>query len=189
MGRRVAVGALLALGVGLLALSPLRSADASPDAVDVGFLHDMVDHHDQAVLLASIVLRPDSGASVPVRNAALDVVSSQRFEIGMMTGWLRQWGLSRGAPDRAAMAWMDMPVSVDAMPGMASAGDVAALAELTGRALDVRYLELMIEHHQGGLHMAEAARERAEDPEVQRLAREIVRNQRKEIREMQTLVA
>jgi uncharacterized protein (DUF305 family) len=147
----------------------------------------MIDHHDQANLLSSIALRGDTAA--PVRNLALDVIAAQRYEIGLMDGWLMQWDRDRGAPDRVAMAWMGMPVAPDAMPGMATAEEVAALGRLTGSALDVRFLELLRRHHEGGIHMAEAAIEHARNPHVRWAAGQMARNQRREIRDIDTLLA
>lgn len=153
---------------------------------DVGFLHDMIDHHEQATLLSAIALRGD--ASPPVANLALDVIAAQRYEIGLMEGWLLEWGLERGAPGRQAMAWMGMGTAPEAMPGMASQEQVAALAQLAGPELDVAYLQLLLDHHRGGVHMAEAARDRALDENVRWLARQMARTQRHEIREIETLL-
>lgn len=183
----------VALGVGLvlaaLGATAVVAADDEPDrnAADVGFLQDMIDHHDQANQLSAVALAGD--ASEPVRNLALDVIASQRYEIGVMEGWLIQWGLDRGAPGREVMAWMGMPTPIDDMPGMASAGAIAGLSRLRGSDLDVRYLELLLDHHEGGVHMATEAAERGADPHVRWLAEQMARNQRREIREIETLLA
>jgi uncharacterized protein (DUF305 family) len=175
------VAAVLAVGAALAADDP------GPSAVDVGFLQDMIDHHEQANLLSAIALRGD--ASAPVRNLALDVIAAQRYEIGLMEGWLMRWGLERGAVGREAMGWMGMPVAVDEMPGMASVAELDALARLTGGALDVRYLELLLDHHRGGVHMAQAAVDGAGDAQVRWLAHQMARAQRHEIRAIETLLA
>jgi uncharacterized protein (DUF305 family) len=155
--------------------------------VDIGFLQDMIDHHEQANQLSAIALRGD--ASSPVANLALDVVAAQRYEIGVMEGWLIEWGLERGEPTRVAMAWMGMSVAPATMPGMAAPADVDALTRLSGAALDVRYLELLLDHHRGGLHMSDAAATSARNPHVRWLAGQMATNQRREIREIETLLA
>lgn len=181
----VGLGIAAVVAAGLLVAKVARSSDAEPrNATDVGFLQDMIDHHDQANLLAAIALRGD--ASPVVRNAAVDVIASQRYEIGLMEGWLIGWGLDRGAPQRTAMEWMGMDVQPAAMPGMATTGEIDALSDLHGAALDQRFLALMIDHHRGGIHMSEAALGSARNPHVLSLARRIVRNQRREIRELET---
>jgi uncharacterized protein (DUF305 family) len=187
--RAVAIVIAIVAG-GLLAGSVVArggSGRAARNDADVGFLRDMIDHHDQANFLSAVALR--GTVSPAIRNVALDVVAAQRYEVGLMEGWLIDWDLERGAPDRDAMAWMGMRVSPATMPGMATRAELADLATMSGTALDIQFLELMIDHHRGGVHMAEAAAERAHDPHVSWLARRMTRNQRQEIRELETLLA
>lgn len=175
----VAVVVLVATGVG--------ADDPGPGPADIGFLQDMIDHHEQATQLSAIALAAETSA--PVRNLALDVVAAQRYEIGLMEGWLIEWGLDRGEPGRDVMAWMGMPLPAHAMPGMATLEQIDRLHRLDGSAIDVRFLELMLEHHRGGIHMATAAVDTARSPNVQWLAGQMARNQRREIREIETLLA
>src|SRR5918912_444295 len=100
--------AALLLAAGGYLLGEIRSRPAPPrgDSVDVGFLRDMIVHHDQAVTLAMII---SARATIPaVREMARDIATGQGPEAGLMTGWLQQWGLpaSTNAP---AMAWMGHP--------------------------------------------------------------------------------
>ena len=182
----IGVVAVVAVAVVAGAAAGVGADGSGRNRADVGFLQDMIDHHEQANLLAAIALRGDPSA--PVRNLALDVINAQRYEIGMMDGWLMQWDRERGEPARDAMAWMGMHVTPREMPGMASVRDLDALGRLSGRALDVRFLELMLDHHRGGVHMAEAAVESAGDSHVRWLAGQMARNQRREIREIETLL-
>ena len=149
---------------------------------DVGFLNDMITHHDQAIEMAVSVL--DAGVDPTVRAFAREVLITQRYEIGMMTAWLRDGGIDPSARSDTAMAWMGHIVPVDEMPGMASDGDLGTLdAAIDPREADVTFLRLMIEHHRGGVEMAEAAVERASHRGAVELARLIARNQRVEINE------
>jgi len=52
------------------------------------------------------------------------------------------------------------------MPGMATQSQVDELQTLPPAQLDIRFLQLMIRHHQGGVMMAHAALEKAEDEDV-----------------------
>lgn len=47
----------------------------------------------------------------------------------------------------------------------------------------------MIGHHEGGIHMAEAAAERTGDAHIRWLARQMARNQRREILEMRSMLS
>ena len=155
-------------------------------SVDAGFVRDMIDHHEQAVLLSSIVLR--SEPSAPVRDIAVDVIASQRYEIGVLDGWLREWDLDRGAVTRRdAMAWMGHGTTLENMPGMAARDELAALTAARGTEADALFFELMSEHHEGGVHMAREAAERAESANVRWIAGLMSRNQQREIREMESV--
>src|SRR5262244_1956442 len=49
---------------------------------------------------------------------------------------------------------------------------------------DQQFVDMMVPHHQGAVEMAKIAQQRAEHPEVKRLAEEIVRSQSSEIEQM-----
>lgn len=153
--------------------------DPRPSAVDVGFLRDMIRHHDQAVEMAMLALNNDPGAEV--RGFALDVLRLQQRERGVMEALLARWGEPEATPDAPAMAWMGMPVPLAAMPGYQPVAALDALAEASGEDLEVRFLTMMRDHHAGGVHMAEAAAERATLAEVRALAERQVRVQRAEM--------
>ncbi len=93
---------------------------------------------------------------------ANDIYDDQTFEIGEMQGWLDSWGLTRSTT-LPTMGWMTGH-SLDAdglMPGMATPAEISHLQSLTGNALDIDFLQLMIRHHQGGLQMEQYAADHA----------------------------
>jgi uncharacterized protein (DUF305 family) len=157
-------------------------------SVDVGFLQDMVAHHEQAIQLG--LLGVANAEDPDVGHFAQESVVAQQWEIGYMTALLEDWGFDTGDPDRDAMTWMDMaPTSVEDMPGMASEEELAALRTASGAEADELFLQLMSRHHQGGVHMAEEAAERANDPRVRDLAERMARNQQREIQEYEAKAA
>ncbi|MFO7281866.1 MAG: DUF305 domain-containing protein [Thermoanaerobacterales bacterium] len=158
-----------------------RDRPPGPDSADVGFLQDMLTHHDQALGVATLTVA--YGEDPIVRSMAREVVATQSFEIGLMTQKLADWGYSRDERSDQAMAWMDMPVPVEDMPGLLSDEQLAAVEEARGPELDALFLELMAEHHRGGLHMAEGAATLADDEDVRELAARMRRNQAGEINE------
>ncbi len=140
-----------------------RDAAPTDGSVDVGFARDMMVHHQQAVLMAGWVR--DHGSAPAVRLMAYDVETQQLTEAGVFKGWLDGWGL-QATTDRAPMSWMATDGHVHLqngglMPGMATTAELTKLKSLSGRALDVFFLQLMIRHHQGGIPMAEYAAEHA----------------------------
>ena len=71
------------------------------------------------------------------------------------------------------------------MPGMATPEQLAELRDLRGAEADAAFLQLMTNHHIGGVHMAEEAAATANDERVRALAERMARNQQREIQEYQ----
>lgn len=161
-----------------------RRADSPPSrsSIDVGFLYDMIAHHEQALTMSNAEIR--HGQDPNIRNFAREILLFQSYEIGMMQRQLEQWGYDRADPPARAMAWMGQPVAPEAMPGMASDEELALLDAARGSAADALFVPLMQDHHRGGIHMAEHAAAEAEDEWVRELAGLMVRNQQTEITEM-----
>ena len=166
-------------------------ADAGGDAgggeVDVGFLHDMRAHHEQAAQMGFMFLALDD-TDPGLRTVARSIVTGQNQEIGRMVQLLRDFGAPEAAETEEAMAWMGMATTVDQMPGMASEAELDALGATSGAAADELFVELMVDHHEGGLHMAETAAADAEDARVRSLAASIGASQADEIGELERLV-
>jgi uncharacterized protein (DUF305 family) len=148
----------------------------------------MADHHEQAVRMALLVTGKDDVSPI-TRSFAVDVIASQRYELGLIDGYLDGAGEARGRPGRQVMAWMGMSTSLADMPGMATQDELDALAAATGADADRQFFDLMIEHHRGGLHMAEYEQGNGDDEAVVSLAERIVFAQNKEIREMELATA
>ena len=189
----VAIGILAAfvLGavVGVLVMRPQSEpGDSSPEA---GFARDMSVHHAQAVDMAFDVYSTTDDPKI--RTMAYDIITTQRTQIGIFSGWLQQWDLPQTTV-RLPMEWADHGhgedmTSYSDMPGMASDEQMAELAALHGKAADVRFLTLMIEHHRGGVEMAEAVIPLTERPEVLNMAQTIVDSQSAEISNMEAMLA
>ena len=90
--------------------------------------------------------------------------------------------------DETAMTWMGMVADSTSMPGMASEDELDALIASSGDAADELFVELMTEHHVGGIEMAEFASEQAANEEVQLMAASMASAQRGEIAEMAGLI-
>jgi len=143
---------------------------------DIGFLQDMIDHHQQALLISNTYLdnNPDGDAAAYAR----EVIMFQEREIIRMDDWLEQAGVARGTPDRAAMAWMGMATDVALMPGMPDPATIDELAVATGADADRLFFQIMGDHHIGGAHMADAAAASAQRSDIQTFAEKMAYNQR-----------
>jgi uncharacterized protein (DUF305 family) len=192
------VGLALIAGLATVATVVVRAAQPgrdqpSPGAVEIGFAQDMRVHHQQAVLMAAYTREHAGTQEVRLLAGAID--SAQQREIGQMIGWLQSWGRPLAA-ERPAMAWMDddaMPgmhhgSGAASMPGMASPAEMDALVNLTGKALDIRFLQLMTRHHQGGLPMAKYAATHSKVDYVRDAARSMILDQQREIDQMVMLL-
>jgi uncharacterized protein (DUF305 family) len=142
-------------------------------------------HHSQAVNMAQLVY--DRGQNPALHAIALDIMLTQQDQIGQMGGWLDIWGVSKVGVT-LPMIWMDMATE-GLMPGMATDEQLEALRASSGSGADSLFIQLMIPHHQGGIHMAEAILERTNIPAVETLAQSILRSQQIEIDEMNLLLA
>lgn len=178
--------AIAAIGViGLFAgaaIWALAGDDEPPppmNAVDVGFLQDMLDHHDQALVISNLYLdnQPDGDAAPYAR----EVIMFQTRDIGWMEDWLADEGYARGAPDRTAMEWMNEPTPVAEMTGMQTPDRLQELSDADGAEADLLFFQIMSDHHLGGVHMADHAAANGQRPDIVDFAEAVSRNQRIEV--------
>jgi uncharacterized protein (DUF305 family) len=160
------------------------SQNPGPNSADVGFAHDMSDHHRQAVEMAKLLY--DRTEDETMRTIAYDILTTQQAQIGIMSGWLDSWGY-RWFGSGPRMAWMGMSVT-GLMPGMASQEELNALRDAEGVDAEIVFMQLMIPHHRSGVMMAEAAADRAKTEIVRELAQGMADAQRYEIEYMQQLL-
>lgn len=170
-----------------------------PSAVDVGFAQDMSTHHLQAVQMSNV--ERDNSRDRLLRQLAFDIEQGQLEQVGRMKGFLSMWGEPEQGVAEERMVWMSAgdhgghgmsgmrPDENGLMPGMATTAELADLRTKSGEALDVRFLQLMLRHHQGGIPMAEYALENARNSAVRQLARSMVRTQQSEVDLMTRLLA
>ncbi|MGW1755171.1 DUF305 domain-containing protein [Streptomyces mirabilis] len=158
----------------------------SADSADAGFARDMAVHHQQAVEMSYIVR--DRTDDVEVRRLAYDIAQTQANQRGMLLGWLDLWELPKVSAD-GPMTWMgmgDMASGKDGalMPGMATNTEMKKLNTLNGKQAEVFYLQLMTDHHKGGIHMAEGCVAKCTVGVEKKLAQGMVDAQQSEIQLM-----
>ncbi|MEU7277539.1 DUF305 domain-containing protein [Streptomyces sp. NPDC045431] len=206
--------ALLFAGVATVATAGGKGGEEeartpAADSADAGFARDMSDHHQQAVEMSFIVR--DRTADEEVRRLAYDIANTQANQRGMMMGWLDLWELPKVAMDQEPMAWMGTPSHGSShspshgsshgsvhgsspgaqglMPGMATKAELDRLRAASGKEAEVLYLQLMIDHHKGGVHMAQGCVDKCEVGVEQRLAQGMVDAQESEVRLMTDMLA
>lgn len=140
---------------------------------DLDFMNGMIPHHQGAIDMAKTVLQ--YGKDPEIKTLAENVIKAQEGEIAMIKAWL-------GKVDQAALPEVadSAKANEEAMAGIMK----NLMMDYSGDA-DVDFVKSMIPHHQGAIDMARVAIQYAKDPEVLKLANEIVTAQEGEIAFMQ----
>jgi uncharacterized protein (DUF305 family) len=182
--------ALVCVLIGYVAgwLTP-RLTDPGEHSADAGFARDMSAHHAQAVEMGMLAYRQ---ASTPgIRTLGGDIAMTQQAQIGMMDAWLVDWGLSNNSDD-PPMAWIPDGAEMmngNLMPGMATREEIKQLEGEQGPEFDILFLQYMLRHHLGGIHMARAVLETDPEPEVASLANTMIKNQTNEVDVLKKMLA
>ncbi len=168
------------------------SATEHNDA-DVSFATDMIPHHAQALVMVDLSrgrpLDPDVEALMEQIQAA------QTPEIQSMAGWLTSWGEEIPATTRDHVHGGDHgaegadAVPMDDMPGMMSADEMETLEAADDGDFQRHLLEMMIEHHEGAIQMAQTELDQGRHQPALDLAQLIIDGQAAEIETMRTLLA
>jgi uncharacterized protein (DUF305 family) len=174
---QVLVLAVACMFVGGAATYWWEQRPARPNDADVGFYDDMSVHHQQAIEMAQQYLQ--RGNDRVMRVIASGIVFGQAGDIRVMQNALAAW---HKTPDTAvAMEWMGTPVPETEQPGMATRSQLQRLDAARGRTLDDVFSRLMINHHAGGIHMANAEAELGHIGSAREFAANIASAQRQEI--------
>lgn len=198
----VALLVLVTLVIGVLVGRVTSPGTPTPSdaSAEAGFARDMQVHHSQAVEMALLVR--DRSDDPEIRLLALDIATAQTQQQGQMFAWLAMWGLPQTST-AAEMEWLSRPVidgsaghdghgahtPGEPMPGVASFEQMQSLQNASGVEAERIFLQLMIDHHVGGVEMAEAVLARSNHPLVTALARGMVQLQQKELDYMAELLA
>ena len=184
--------ATLALAV-VTVVAPSASAQQrgpGHTVADVQFMHGMIAHHAQALVMAAMA--PTHGASAQVSLFCRKILLSQRDEIELMQNWLKDRGETVPDPSDPHAA-MDMSMGGHAMlmPGMLTAEQLAQLDQARDTTFDRRFLVFMIQHHEGALTMVATLFDSpgaGQTPEIFGYATGVDADQRAEIARMQGML-
>ncbi|HEY0813541.1 MAG TPA: DUF305 domain-containing protein [Pseudonocardia sp.] len=178
---------------------PSVAADGSDfDDADVTFASSMVPHHAQAVVMARMA--PGHGASAHVKELAQQITAEQIPEIVQMQDLLAEWGkpaaptasmTSPGATGgMAGMGGMDgTDVTQTLTEGMMTDQQMQDLNAASGPTFDRLFLQMMINHHNGGVAMAHTELSDGDNGDAQTIAENISDTQLAQITLMRQLLA
>ncbi|SHU24631.1 putative lipoprotein [Mycobacteroides abscessus subsp. abscessus] len=156
------------------------STSAAPAAnfndADVMFLQMMYPHHAQAVEMAKLV--PTRSQNQQVKDLAAAIEKAQAPEMQQMTTLLA--GFGKPAPS-ATMS--------HSMPGLMTPQQMTELTGLSGAAFDKMWLQMMVEHHQGAITMANDELKNGTNADAKAMAQAIITTQQAEITTMNGMLA
>ncbi|KRF20607.1 hypothetical protein ASG90_18730 [Nocardioides sp. Soil797] len=198
-----AVALTLLLGAGITACGE-DTSDATGQAetsttdhndADVAFASDMITHHAQALSMVDLTLKRDLDPEV--QALAEDIRDAQGPEIETMADWLTQWDEDvpetmrdhvNSGHDTGDMSDNMDDMGHDDMPGMMTSEDMDALENASDAEFQEMWLEMMIDHHEGAIEMAETEQEDGQFKDAVDLAGQIIDAQQQEIDTMQALL-
>jgi uncharacterized protein (DUF305 family) len=121
-------------------------------AADVAFMQQMIHHHAQAIEMVELLKTRTNRADLKLLAQRIEI--SQNDEIKMMRTWLSD-RKAEVPMDHGHGATMVGGQMMAAMPGMLTAGQMAALENARGAEFDRLFLAGMIQHHEGALAMVD----------------------------------
>ena len=163
--------------------SPTASSSAQPSPsvtqarvkapFDLEFIDTTRAHHKTEVEMAKTAeARAQHGE---LKTFARMIDESRQREIAQMNSWRDQW--------YAGMASAENPE----MPGMKDSADGSYMSKInaaTASEFDVVFINMMTLDHAGAVTMANKALLKAEQPEIKKLANQIISEQRRELQQM-----
>lgn len=157
-----------------------RAPENDAERQELSFLIGMTPHHAQAVDMARLCqTRAEDDGLRATCNAIIDV---QTRQIEQMMRWALQWYGTQLSEVQSARYSAE---GASGSHGILTDEDMHELASRTGTAFDIRFAELMIEHHIGAVSSAQGLLDVSPHTEVRQLAADIITAQEAEIAEME----
>jgi uncharacterized protein (DUF305 family) len=202
--RATATALLLTLATATLTACGDNASDDAPaaertaangdvhNAADVEFATEMIRHHADALVMVDMTQGRD--LSPELARLTEDVRAAQAPEIETMVDWLTAWGeevpeTSRDHVNSHDGSHGEGDGEGSGMDGMGmDPDDLAMLEDAEGAAFESMWLEMMIEHHEGAVEMAEAEQADGLFADAVALAESIESSQGAEIELMEDLL-
>jgi uncharacterized protein (DUF305 family) len=155
----------------------LGPADAN---YDLRFIDAMSLHHQGAIAMAKEAEQKSQRSEI--KQLAKNIIDAQNKEIEQIAQWRQAWYPQasqklvayggNGNPTAAMSEQQRQSMTMQQNLGSADA------------EFDLRFMDVMIPHHEGALTMAQDALNKSKRPEIKQLAQEILTSQQAEIEQM-----
>jgi uncharacterized protein (DUF305 family) len=164
--------------------APAQAAKATANATDRAFVREMIPHHKMAVEMAKMA--KTQGEHAKIRTLAGKIITAQNAEIHTMTTIAKSLGVTpANMPMNGQMSTQTMRDLDTLGVTMSQSGMMMKMSDLDGaKPFDRKFIDLMIPHHQGAIRMARAEFAKGKNTKLRSIARGIITDQAKEIREM-----
>lgn len=156
--------------MGLIAVALLDACGQNPSTLDRAFVASMIPHHQLGLeLLDDAEL---NATDVGVRRMVFEMHSYHHGDLSRLNKWAGEWRV----------------IPVHDFPGSISEAELRELQAQSGSEFDIKWLELMIHHHEGALTISEAVQQGGATSEVNMLAKTVSEVQSKELDQMRELL-
>ncbi len=137
---------------------------------DVDFVNMMIVHHQGAIEMSTTEIA--TGKDANMTAMAKNILKDQQEEIAVMRSWLEKNKDKKStAGDNSKKLMESMDDMMD--PDMKMTGDQ-----------DKDFVSMMIMHHEGAIDMADVEVDNGTDPQIKKMAQEIINKQKAEIKQM-----
>lgn len=150
---------------------------AADQPFDLQFIDSMIHHHEGALQMADMVIGKTERKQL--KDFAQKIIDDQKKEIEQMRKWREEW-----YPGKPAALNMELP-GMKGGTEMMNSEHMKEMDEMEPAHFDNHFFTMMTKHHEGAVQMAKDALGRAEHPEVETLAKQIIKAQEAEIKQMQ----
>jgi uncharacterized protein (DUF305 family) len=144
---------------------------------DLRFIDSMIPHHQGGVVMAQEVLKKSKRPELI--KLANGIIGDQRKDITQMQQWRKKWYPKASATPIMWHAEMNHEMAMTSEHKQMMMMSMSLGAADAG--FDKRFLDAMIPHHQGAVTMSKDAIQKSKRPEMQKLSKNIIASQQKEI--------
>ena len=160
----------------------MKAMNAAPNTrnVNLDFVLEMIPHHEGGINMAKAIVK--YGSNPEVKKIAENIITSQESQIPIMQQLKAKFEKEKPSSKADSEKYLEEYNKVNDKMFKAMQG-----VEITNN-VDANFLQEMIYHHEGAIGMAKDILKYTKDPELRKLAENIVTTQSKGVEEMTALL-
>ena len=160
----------------------MKSMNAAPNTgnVNLDFVLEMIPHHEGGINMAKAIVK--YGSNPEVKKIAENIITSQEAQIPIMKQLKAKFEKEKPSSKADSEEYLEEYNKVKDKMFKEMQG-----VEITNN-VDANFLQEMIYHHEGAIGMAKDILKYTKDPELRKLAENIVTTQSKGVEEMKALL-